>query len=165
VTLGGVAREAARVAQLTILEMAVRMDHHVLDRAVLAAQPRRLVVQGAAGAQGGEDVADDVGVDVEIGDMAADVVVPGIAEHLQLGAVGPQDGAVAGHAVQAFSRVFHEVRELPFALAQGQFSCLAAHGVGVVGGGAGCVVGGGLHVSSSQIGYRRLQACRADATV
>nr|GFD58762.1 hypothetical protein [Tanacetum cinerariifolium] len=84
------AREAARVAQLAVLEVTVRMNHDVLDRTVLAAQARRLVQQRAARAQYSEDVADDVGVDMEVGDVAADVFFPRIAQHLQFGAVGPQ---------------------------------------------------------------------------
>ncbi len=130
VAQGGVAREAARVAQFAVLEVAVRMDHHVPDRAVLAAQARRLVVQGLARGQFGQDAVDDRGVDVEVGDVAADVLFPGIAQHLQFGAVGPEDGAVARHPVQALGGVLDEVGEFLLAPAQGLLGLPAACDLG-----------------------------------
>ena len=41
--LGDVTREAARVREFTVLPQHARIDQHVLDRTVLAAQPRGIL--------------------------------------------------------------------------------------------------------------------------
>ena len=78
------------------------------DRAILSAQTRRVVVDRLVIAQAAEYVGDGVPVGVKLLDLAPDVLVGRIAEHLKLGAVGAEDGAVGAHPVHGHRAVLEE---------------------------------------------------------
>ena len=75
-------------------------------------------LQRLARGQAPQDVGDDVLVGVELGDVAADVFLPGVAEQLELGAVGAQDRSVGPDPVQAHGGVLEEIGELALPVAQ-----------------------------------------------
>jgi hypothetical protein len=68
--------------------------------------------------QPAQDVLDHVLVGVKLGDGAADVLFPGVAEQVEFGLVGPQDGPVGPHPVQADGGVFDKVGQFTLAPAQ-----------------------------------------------
>jgi hypothetical protein len=87
----------------------------VADRAVAAAQPRRVVAQRLAAGQPVEHLLDDRPIGVEVGHRMPDVLVGRVAEHCQLGLVGAQDAAIGVDPVQADAGVLEEVAQLLFA--------------------------------------------------
>ena len=87
------------------------------DRAVLGAQPHFLIAHVLAASQPIEDRGDLLLVDVELGDVVADVLRLRVAEQLELRAVGALDDAVGPHPVQAHHRAAEEVVELGFVAA------------------------------------------------
>ena len=110
--------EAARMDEPAVLEQHAGIDQHVAQRAVLAAHARGVFVQPLSAGEPREDVVDHRPVGMELGDVAADVLLDSVAEHLQLGAVGPQDDAVGSDPMQADRRGLEEVRQLLLAPAQ-----------------------------------------------
>src|SRR5262249_42839690 len=112
---GDVAGEAAAVAQTAFLPEDVAVEQDVLDRAVLAPQPRPVVAQRLAGCQAAQDVVDRLPVGVKLGDGVADVLLAGAAKQVELGLVGPQDRPVRRQPVQADGGVLDEVGQLVLA--------------------------------------------------
>ena len=94
------------------------MDEDVADGAVLVPHPGRVVTQRPAAPQAREDAVDHRPVDVKLGDVASDVFLARIAQHVELGAIGAQDDAVRPDPVQADRRGFEEVGELLLAAAK-----------------------------------------------
>src|SRR5207302_2123927 len=92
--LRDVAREAARMDDLTAVKPRARTDETVTDRAVAAAQARLDVWQGLAGPQAPQGVRRDLRIDVERGDVLPHVLLAPVAEHLELGLVGAENRAV-----------------------------------------------------------------------
>ena len=113
-----VPREAPRVDELPIPQEHVGVQQDVADLAVPRPHPCLAAGQGLVPREAGEDVRDHPGVDVELGDVPTDVLRLGVAEHLQLRAIGPQDDPVGAHPVQALGGVVDEVLQLLLALRQ-----------------------------------------------
>ena len=109
---GDVAREAARVDEAAGVEAHVRGDQHVLDRSVAAAQAGFVVADRIAVAQPPQQVADAGRVDVELGNVAADVFLARVAQQIELCLVGAQDGAVMSDDVQRHRRLVEEVAKV-----------------------------------------------------
>jgi hypothetical protein len=65
--------EAPRIDELTLTEIHVRADQHVLDRAVLGFEPRFVLVEFFALRQAGQNVVDGARVGMEFSDVAADI--------------------------------------------------------------------------------------------
>ena len=110
---GHVAREAAAVDEPPLLPQPAGVDQHVLDRAVLAPQPGRVLAQGLAPAEPGQEVVDHLPVGVELGDVAANELLGAVAEERRLGPVDPQHRAVRADPVQAQGGGLDEVAQLP----------------------------------------------------
>ena len=104
--------KAARVDETAVVPKHARGDRHVPNRAVLAAQLRLVVVQDLAIRQACQNVGRGLRVDVELGDVAPDVFVLAIAQHLELATVGPQDRAIRARPVQRYGGVLEEVGKL-----------------------------------------------------
>ncbi len=72
---------------------------------------------------------------MEFSDVVTDVFLGGVAEELQLGPVGPEDGAIRTHPVQPDVGVVEEVREVLLAAPDaGEGPPLLEHERGLVGG-------------------------------
>ena len=113
--VGDIASEAARVDEYARPPTApVGVDHRVADRAVPGAQPHFLVAHRFTALLLIEDRGDLLQVDVELGDVVADVLRLRVSEHFEFGAVGALDDAVGAHPVQADHRAAEEVVELGF---------------------------------------------------
>src|SRR5437588_4650815 len=110
--LRDVAREAARMDELTAVKPRARTDETVTDRAVAAAQARLDVWQGLAGPQAPQGVRRDLRIDVERGDVLPHVLLAAVAEHLELGLVGAENRAVRPRPTPPDRRVLDEVLEL-----------------------------------------------------
>src|SRR5207248_6323478 len=91
--------EATRMHELAAAPQHVRVDEHVPDRAVLAAQPRLIVPDRLAASQPFENVLDRRLVDVKLSYGPPDVLVGFIPEQFPLGAVRLQDRPVRTHPV------------------------------------------------------------------
>jgi hypothetical protein len=79
-------------------------------------------------------VLDDRDVDVELEDVAADVIGWSISEEIQLGMIRPQDGPIRSQPLEADRGVLEEILEWPLALHPAN--------VLLAGGGSGCCRGG-----------------------
>jgi hypothetical protein len=93
--LRDVARETARVHERAVLPQGVRADQDVLDRAVPAADPRFEVVHALVGGEPRREGGRHLRIDVELRDRVAHVLVPGVAEEVELGLVHARDDASA----------------------------------------------------------------------
>src|SRR4051794_35659095 len=100
------------------------MNQYVFDGAVLAAQPRRLVIQFLTGQETAKNLAYDFRVRMEPGDGMPDVFLSRVSQQAQLGLVRPLNDAIGSHPVQALEGIVEEVMEL--ALAPGQNSLYRA---------------------------------------
>ena len=98
--------------EAAVLSIRARTDQHVLDRAILAAQPRGIVARGIAAREAGHDRIDHILVDVELGNVMADVLALLVAEHLELGPGDPLDDAVRPDPVQADRGVLEDVAQV-----------------------------------------------------
>ena len=116
--VGDVAREAADVHEASVFPEPIGGDQHVPDRAIARSQPRFPRVHGLAAAEPRQDVGDRVTVDVEIGDVAADVLLAGVAEQVELRLVDTQHGAVGPDPLQAQRGVLEEVGQRALAARQ-----------------------------------------------
>ena len=117
--VGDVAGKAARVNELSVLEQGARIDEDMAGRSVAVQQPRRPVTEGFAPAQAGEDIADDSLVSVKRGDVPPDILLPRVAEQIELGLVRPKDDAVGAHPMKANRRGFDEIAQNRLAAPQG----------------------------------------------
>ena len=107
--VGDVTGETARVHEPAVLPEGVGRDQDVLDRAVPGAHLRLPGVHRLAATEPRQDLGDRLGVDVELGDVMPDVFLAPVAEKIQLGLVGAQDGAVGPDPVQAHGGVLEEL--------------------------------------------------------
>ncbi len=96
----------------------VGVDQDVLHRPVLASHAGLVVAQARVAGEALEEVVDRLPVGPELGDGVADVLVPAVAQQVELGPVGPQDGAVPAQPLHPLGRVIDEVLQLLLALAQ-----------------------------------------------
>ena len=71
------------------------------DRAVLAPQPCGVTLERLALGEAAQDVVEHVPVGVELRDVVPDVLLGRVAQHVELRAVGAQDGAVGADQVDA----------------------------------------------------------------
>ena len=94
----------------TLESMRTSLIEPSLQRIRASTVPQRL-----ARGQAPQDVGDHVLVDVELGDVVADVLLARVAEQLELGPVDAQDRAVRPDPVQADRGVLEEVGQLPLA--------------------------------------------------
>src|SRR5712671_6568608 len=88
---GDVACEAPAVNDALAVRVHGGADEDVERGAVLAPHARLSIVQRLAAGEARQDVVDRRAIDVEVRDRAPDVFVPSVTEHLELGAVRPQD--------------------------------------------------------------------------
>ena len=116
--VGHVAGEAASVDEPTVLPQHVGADGDVLDRAVLAPHPGLVVPQLRARPEPPKDVLDHLPVRMELGDVMADVLLRGVAEQVELGAVRPENGPVRPNPVQADGGIVEKVGQLALATAK-----------------------------------------------
>jgi len=103
--VGHVTCETARVKELVPPSQNIGTDLNVTDRTVLRAEARFVIAQGFSARQPAQNVLDDCLIDVKVGDVVADVLVPRIPQEIQFGLVGPEDSSVGAHPMQAFSGV------------------------------------------------------------
>jgi hypothetical protein len=114
-----------------VVEQDAGRDQHVLKRAVLVAEAGPIIVQRLALRQTIENVLDDVGVGVELGDVVRYILLAGVAEGLIIGAVGPKDGPIGGDPMQPDHPVVELIDHIPLrtdnrvCLLHGAPSCLA----------------------------------------
>ena len=101
-----------------VLPAHVAVDHHVLHRAVTAAERGIDRSHRLAGREPLQDLPERGAVDVEVGHPPPEVLLGRIPEELHLGAVGTEDAAVRTEPLHADGRVLEEVGELRLALAQ-----------------------------------------------
>ncbi len=113
-----VAHDAARVNEFTISPVRARVDQDFPDRSVLAAQPRRIIAERFVAFETDEDVVARRAVRMKVPDVAADVFVARVAEQIQLRRVRPEDRPIGVDPMHAVDRVFDEIPELLFGLAQ-----------------------------------------------
>jgi hypothetical protein len=114
-----VAGEAARVHDPPAAPEHVGVDQHVLDAAVPAHDARLVVAQRLAAAQARQEVPHLGRLGAELGHAAADVLVTRVADEVELGAVGPQDGPLRVEPLHPLGRVVDEVLQLLLALEHG----------------------------------------------
>ena len=69
------------------------------------------------------------GIDVELADVVTDVFVALVAQHVQLGLIGPEDRAVRRHPVHGGRGVVEEVGQLRLAAPHGRFLSLRPGGL------------------------------------
>ena len=110
--------DATAVNESAMLPQAVRVDQHLLDRAVLAAHPCRKPCERIPAEQSCERVVNHVPIDMESRNVAADVLVLCIAKQVELCLIRPEDDPVRPDPMQGDAGVFEEVRELSFASPQ-----------------------------------------------
>src|SRR5208337_2914395 len=79
---------------------------------VLASQRRLEVVDDLAAHEPVPELVEAVAIDVKFGEPVADVFIGGIAEQSKLGRVRPQDSPLGADLLEAFNRVFEEIRKL-----------------------------------------------------
>lgn len=116
--LRDVAREGSGVKEPLPLELRVRIDQDVLDRAVFRDEARLEVLERLAARQSREHPKGDVGVRVHLGDPPAHVLLARVAQELELGAVRPQDHAVGVDPVEPHRGLLEEVGQVALAPAQ-----------------------------------------------
>lgn len=102
-------RKAAGMNELPVFKLAARTDFHVPDRAVASPQSGGIPLDSFASLEAGEDIVDDILIDVERGNVTSDVIIGRISEKAQFGFVGMEDTAVGVHHVQTDATVFEEV--------------------------------------------------------
>ena len=110
--LRDVSRDAAGVHELPVLQPSVRTEQHVADRSIAVPQPRLDIADGLSRAQTPQDIVNDLRVDVELAHVLTDILVASIAHEIQLGGVGPHDGAVRPEPAQTDRRMLKKVLEI-----------------------------------------------------
>ena len=110
-----VARETARVDKLSILKIGVRIDQHVLDRPILAAQFRRLIDQPLAGQQLAENLIDFRPLHMKFRHVMPNILIALIAQQVQRSLVGPKDHSIRPNLMNSFQRVLKKIAELALA--------------------------------------------------
>ncbi len=80
--LSDVPREAASMDKTAIVPHDAGIDQNILDRSVLAPQPRGILGQLFSRRQPIEDVADHVPISMKFGDGTTQVFFPGVAKHV-----------------------------------------------------------------------------------
>ncbi|MDP2390299.1 MAG: hypothetical protein Q8N52_08235, partial [Acidobacteriota bacterium] len=98
--------------ETAILPQHAGIDRHVSERAILATHARFAIAHALARPQATQDVVNHLAVDVKLGDVMSDVLIDGISEQIQFGAVGAQYRAVGCDPMQADRRILEKVRQL-----------------------------------------------------
>src|ERR1700687_258800 len=111
-TVCHVAREAARVNELSVLEQGVGIYQHVSNTPVFAPQACLPVPQGFAALQPLEHVFDHGLVDMKLGDVVPDILVTRVSEKVQLRLVRPQNSPICPDPMASDSRVVEEDSQL-----------------------------------------------------
>ena len=119
-TVRDVARVAAAVDDLAVLEMGVDGEQDVEDRSVPAAQPRGILVQRLAREDPREERIGRAPVGMELADVMAQILVRRASEQRELGGVRPADDAVGSHHVDRNRSVLGQVRELALTMPEGE---------------------------------------------
>ena len=125
--LAHIAGEAAAVDEPAMLPQHVGIQQRVLDGSVIAAQPHRIIDQGFAAREPLQQIGHDVLVSVELGQRMPDVLLRGIAQHLELRLVGAEDDAVGADPMHADGGVLEKVVEIRLAAPQGNLHVAAAN--------------------------------------
>src|SRR5579862_657974 len=124
-----VTREAARANEGAVVEAHVRRDLHVANRTILAAHSRGRVAQRLAGTQSFQNGRRAVGIQVGLADLMPDVFITRIAEHLELGAISPEDHAIGVNAMDPVRRILEKIRKLVLAHLEQLFGRLPLPGL------------------------------------
>ena len=107
-----VAREAARVNELAILEEDVGVDRDVPDRTVPGLQARFVIPDLLVRREPLEDVTNDRNIGMKFSDVASDVVLCRVSQKLELGLIRPENRSIRSHPVQGHGGVFEEILQL-----------------------------------------------------
>ena len=110
--------KAARVQEATVRPIRARIDHHVLDRTILAPQAGRVAVDDLPCQQPGQDVLDHRLVDVELRNVPADVLIALVAQHIQFCLVHPKDASILADPVQRRGGTVEKIGQGLLALAE-----------------------------------------------
>ena len=116
--MSDIAHEPAAMDQLARIPLSVGGDAHVADRAVAAAQYRRMIAQRLACKQLPQRLRRIPRVEVKRLDRPPDALRLGAAQQLQGGAVDPEHRAVGADLEKPFQRTLEEVTELTVPIGQ-----------------------------------------------
>lgn len=81
-TVSNVPRKAAGVDETVMLPQNIRRDEDMLDGAVFCSEPRLVILQDLFPAQSSKNVFDHRSIDMEFGDVMADVFPAAITEEV-----------------------------------------------------------------------------------
>jgi hypothetical protein len=105
-------RETSGIYEFAIDEANARRNQHVTDRPVLGAQASRVFVEFFASFETAEDVGYCSSVCMKLGDITTYILLRRIAEHIEFGLVGAQDGAIGAYKMQPDRAILEKIFQI-----------------------------------------------------
>src|SRR5678815_1856989 len=109
-----ISRNGSRVLQSSLAPSRICIDENMTNGPVFPPHPCFAIDYRLVARKPGQDVFNDMFIDMKLGDVMPDVFVRRIAKHCQLSMVRPKDRSVGSCSMQTVDGVLEEVREFAF---------------------------------------------------